>query len=695
MQAIIRRVRLFLSAILCLLIICCAAFADPDKSVDTATDESSILAHHIPNPLTPSGEWKRSQIVIAHTDMPPKIDGVIDDACWRTATHAAGFYRSGGTSPVVDQTETWICADDRRIYFAFNCLDSHPELIAARETTRDSDGIFQDDQINIDIDSQSSRRNLSSFFVTPRGTQKQFLEGGTADNIVWAGDWQAATKRTKDGWTCEISIPFALLRYPHGTRSFGIGLFRKQVRESSATAWPYLPPAGWISDYSQEALYLSDFTGFTLPDIKPRPIFLPYSLTTAGQGTSNRIGMDVKYPLSTTITGLASLFPDFRNIEQDVTDVNFSYTEKFLSDRRPFFAEGSGFFPAQDVFYSRRIDEFDGGLKVAGKQGGTTIGVLGTSTWNGDRQDAAVVRLNQDLGNFSQAEIDFASDQEQGTPSNTVARLAGTVGVERGPRLYSLQANHTPSWSGGKERDSSDYIRFNSRPQPGQIGYTISATDIGPNFVSNLGYVPETDLRGASLNIRQKNHFDTGWIDDYGVEINAEHYDHHTGGFFHDNVSPDFWLDTKSGQSISGSYSQGRRDQNRDHVTSISFGWNQKTLYTQGNFSTEGGSLAGQHYRYTSVSQGVALSQRFFIKGNVGHLDLGDEHTTQSILTGSYHVSDTRAIGGRLVSEGSNTNVYFSFGQHVRSGNDIFVLFGDPNSAKTVASVSLKIVRPF
>ena len=62
------------------------------------------------------------------------------------------------------------------------------------------------------------------------------------------------------------------------------------------------------------------------------------------------------------------------------TSINFSYTEKLLTDRRPFFAEGSGFLPYQDLFYSRRIGAFDGGLKVVGKQGDTTVGLLATDT---------------------------------------------------------------------------------------------------------------------------------------------------------------------------------------------------------------------------------------------------------------------------------------------------------------------------
>ena len=68
---------------------------------------------------------------------------------------------------------------------------------------------------------------------------------------------------TKDGWTAEISIPFALMRYPKGTKSFGVLLFRRLARETTFECWPYVPPGGDI----QEAQYMSDFIG-----INPTPI---------------------------------------------------------------------------------------------------------------------------------------------------------------------------------------------------------------------------------------------------------------------------------------------------------------------------------------------------------------------------------------------------------------------------------------
>ena len=342
-----------------------------------------VLSESIASPAVPPA-WSRLTVPVAITADPPRIDGRLDDACWKTATHAAGFYPLVTSTPIApaDQTEVWVCADKTHLYVAFHCLDSQPGHIHASETVRDSGGVFNDDFVGVDIDSQHSRHGFSSFFANARGTQTEQMEGGTASNITWAGDWKAAAQRTPDGWACEMSIPFALLRYPRGANTFGLDFFRSLSRNSTTQNWPYLPPQG--TGGSGEAQYMHEFTGIAPPFIAPRPVFLPYTLATGGVGNSARAGMDIKYPLTTTLTGVATLFPDFQTIEQDVTNINFSYTEKLLTDRRPFFAEGAGYFPNQDMFYSRRIGQIDGGVKVAGKQDNTTIGLLSTyahGTW--------------------------------------------------------------------------------------------------------------------------------------------------------------------------------------------------------------------------------------------------------------------------------------------------------------------------
>ncbi len=659
---------------------------------------NAVLATAIPSPPTPAA-WTRQTIPIAPCAVPPKIDGRLDDACWRMATRAAGFFRLGGNVPIQpgDQTEAWICADKTHLYLAFHCLDSHPELIHASQTQRDGN-IGEDDFVAVDIDSQNARHGLSNFQVTPRGTQGEYLEGGTADNITWAGDWKAATARTKDGWTAEMSIPFALLRYPKGATAFGLNLWRKLAREASVENWPYLPPDG----NNNESLYVHEFTGIHPPFFAPRPIFLPYTLFTGGAGNSGRIGLDIKYPLTTTLTGVATIRPDFQTIEQDVTGINFSYTEKLLTDRRPFFAEGSGFLPYRDLFYSRRIGVLDGGVKVAGKQGDTSLGLLATDTSGPNAENAAVFALNRDLGLFSRATVNFVSDIVPGRPSNQVAKLEGQYGWRVGPDHWSVLANHTPSWQSGRLMDSKDYFNFSTSATLGHPSFTLEHQDIGANFISNLGFVPDVDLKGSAISTEQYNQFDRGRLRLYDVNLSANSYQHHTGGFFQKDINGNVYLESRDGLSVDLNVDQSQRDDFRDHANQLSFGWGKRTLYQRGNVGDTVGRQAGQPYNFLSFSQGVLVSRPFSLQLNYSRLRLGDTHSTQTILTGNYLLSGERSVGARIVNQagddqgtGLGTDIYFSFGQHVRSGSDLYLLFGDPNSPKTRGKITLKIIRPF
>ena len=659
---------------------------------------SAVLASTIPSPATPAA-WVRQTIPIAVCTMPPKIDGGLDDACWKTATRASGFYRLGGTAPIQpnDQTEAWICADTTHLYVAFHSLDSRPEMIHASQVQRDG-RIGGDDFVSVDVDSQNNHHGYSTFSVTARGTQAENFEGGTADNITWAGDWKAATRRTRDGWTAEVSIPFALLRYPKGATAFGLNLWRKLARESSVENWPYLPPDG----SNNESLYIHEFVGIHPSFLAPRPTFLPYTLLSGGTGNSGRVGLDIKYPLSTTLTGVATIKPDFQTIEQDVTGINFSYTEKLLTDRRPFFAEGSGFLPYRDLFYSRRIGVLDGGLKIAGKQGDTSLGLLATDTRGPNAENATVLNLNRDLGLFSRATLQFVSDIVPGQPSNQVAKLEGQYGWRVGQDQWSLVANHTPSWQGGRRADSKDYFSFSTSAVPGHPTFSTDYQDLGPSFVSNLGFVPDVNLKGNSVNVEQYNQFDKGRLRLYDVNVSGNTYQHHTGGFFQKDINANLYLEAQDGLSVNLNGDQSQRSDFRDHANQLQFGWGKRTLYQRGSIGDTVGRQAGQPYNFLTFTQGVLVSRPFSLQLDYSRLRLGSTHSTQTILTGNYLLSAERSLGVRIVRQagddqgtGLGTNLYFSFGQHVRSGSDLFLLFGDPNSPKTRGKITLKIIRPF
>jgi hypothetical protein len=693
-----------LCALLSLLAV--AAFR-PAGAEDSAVKPSRAISP----PDAPSGTWSRQRIAVAHAEKAPVIDGALDDPCWRDATRAIGFFRFSGSAPVTEQTEAWIAADDHSLYVAFHCQDSHPELIRSSETQRGGD-LYGDDHVTVNIDSQNTRRSVSSFLVSPIGTQSEEIEGGTAGNITWAGDWKAEAKRTDDGWAAEIAIPFRLLRYPRGTKSFGILLERSLAREANPQCWPYIPPEGQAWD--KRVQYLNDFTGIAPPFYAPKPTFLPYVLTAAGEDGATKAGMDIKYPLSTTLTGVATLYPDFRTVEQAVNSINFSYNERFVPDRRPFFAEGGDYLPSPDVFYTRRIEAVDQGIKAVGKNGQTTIGALGiTSREPGQERSSLALNLAQDIGLLSRVGLNLVADNQRGTEPNRVGRLYGSYGWQQAAWQYSFSGYHTRSYVGGSPKGTMDNATFRIRPLPGMPNFRISYDSVAPDFTSDLGLVPETDKRGISASIAQWNNFDRGPVETYEVDTSVAHYNRFDGRFFRDQASAGFYVQDRKGLGVNLNYVDGHRQEEatdprlHDHFYEAGLWWNQKSLFENGGFTYSAGRQDGKPYDFTHVRQGFLIAKPVSINAEFSRQKLGGETTTQAIVTGTYRLDALRAFSGRLIQQGGTAssddpnavpkglNLYLAFSQRVPHGSDIYLLLGDPNSPNTKGEITLKILRPY
>ena len=622
----------------------------------------------------------------------PTIDGDLSDRCWASAMHVSGFYRFGDTSAVADQTEAWVCAGKRGFYIAFHCIDTHPESIRAFETQRDGD-LSKDDRVGIEIDTSNAHRAYSRFVVSANGVQSETIEGGTADNITWSGDWKAAARRLPNGWTAEMYIPYALLKYPHGSRSLSVLLFRRVARETTRTVWPYIPRN--IQDSSLDPQHMQEFTGLILPTYAPHPIILPYVRYSTLQGEGAQAGVDLKYPISTSLTGVATYKPDFLTIEQDVTDVNFSYTEKILDDRRPFFAEGASFLPNSEFFYSRRVENVDAGLKVVGKAGPYQIGVLGTAATG---QQAEIVNLSREIGLLSSVDASFVQGNTQGQATSTIGRIGGSYGWLHGARNYFSDVRHTSSWVDNQQRGGRFSADVGVEPGNGHPGFFAYYDQIAPDYTNNLGYIPETNLKGGSIDLAQSNQFSKGNLEQYYVSLDLDSWQYMTGGFFHgsQSFSADWYYRSGVGLHLGANLNKRIEDDGtifRDHVNERGMSWGRKTLLRRGRLEYDSGTQAGQAYQFTSISQGAQFSDRLSAKFQVDRLVLGSDTTTQTVLTGSYHLDPYRSVGGRMLSQDHERNFYVSYGQRMRTGDDIFVIVGDPNAVNTATGVTVKITH--
>ena len=349
---------------------------------------------------------------------PPVIDGALSDPAWSLGATADGFWVSQMQQPPTDQTRVVVVYDDQALYFAITCFDGRPDLIRAAQITRDSaPGV--DDRITVELDPFHNHRSLSNFTVTARGTQSDAIAGGRARK--WKGEWHAAAQRTSLGWTAEIAIPLDMLEFDPGTDTFGINFRRYQNRTREWSEWANLTP----QRLPEEAGHL---TGLRLPQIAVpgRLAVMQYvsgGVSATGPGEIDT-GVDVRYQWRGAMTSVVSARPDFSATDADVPGIGFSYNEKFVSDRRPFFQEGGTFFGDKEVFHSGRIETFDVGVKTFGRVDDYQVGVLATSDKSTGRADY-VGRLVREIGpTFNMSATVAATDRET-LDNNTLQLQAG------------------------------------------------------------------------------------------------------------------------------------------------------------------------------------------------------------------------------------------------------------------------------
>lgn len=85
-----------------------------------------------------------------------------------------------------------------------------------------------------------------------------------------------------------------------------------------------------------------------------------------------------------------------------------------------------------------------------------------------------------------------------------------------------------------------------------------------------------------------------------------------------------------------------------------------------------------------------------------GHLDLGlraqliqmNGPQEQYVATAGWEFDAKRSLTGRLVKNGKDINSYIAYRSSGFAGNELFVIFGDPNARKSRARIGLKFVMP-
>lgn len=633
----------------------------------------------------------RRPLAAARVAKPPTIDGDLSDEAWKTAPLAEGFADSQRGTPAQDATRAWLLYDDQRIYVAFKCTDSQPEGIVARETIRDSlfgsDNV-PDDHVLIRLDPFNTTReeDFARFAVTAAGTPSASITGGRASKTEWKGDWNAAARRTPDGWTAEISFPWQILNYPSAGKAITMGLnfVRWQHRTRVRSIWS---DEGTNGFHEMEGRWEG-----VQPPARSKSLAisaLPYMLTGYDRDRlAMQMGMDLRSALTPELTAVATINPDFGTIEGAVEGINFSRSERWVEDRRPFFLEGRDNYGAGNpygtgiYFYPNRIQAVDAGLKLFGKVSHSdTLGLLGTVDW-GNRSDL-IANWRHDITATCGAGL-FLSHMDAVGDRSTLASFSlgnrwgkfsvdGDVGLTQG------------TGSGGGERLIEAIYQDKGH-------FTVlRATSIAPNFRAADGLVWFNDTKGVSV-------YHECWREWLHGPVRALHADfgpsmewHFDNRPFRTGGSGSLGIDLRTDWSVGIGAGYSTFDGQIDNTYSINLGHGGSNRFKRWGVGLNFGRLASRHSTFTSPSFNLRLLRKLDVAYGGAIQDM-DGHLEQHLLTLNYEISPTRSFGGRIVREASDTNWYLSYRDSGHKGTEVFCMVGDPNARAFTNRALVKVV---
>jgi Domain of unknown function (DUF5916)/Carbohydrate family 9 binding domain-like len=484
-----------------------------------AADDVTIRAVRAPEPLT--------------------LDGRLDEAVYQAVEPLTDFIQQEPREgqPATEKTDAWILFDDRFLYIAARCWDSHPEREVANELRRDNGNILGNENFTFVIDTFHDKRNGYLFQTNPLGALRDMTVTDDQQNSAWNGIWYVKTATSDQGWTLEVAIPFKTLRYKgSGPQTWGINL-RRLVKWKNEFSYLSLVPAALGTTGVSRMASAATVIGLETPAQSKNLELKPYTLgtSTAARRASGALdrdlganaGFDFKYGLTRSLILDTTYRTDFAQVEEDLQQINLTRFSLFFPEKREFFIEGQGIFDFGGVqagnspgdvplmFYSRRIGlnqgqavPVVGGARLTGRQGAYSIGFLDIHTEDTPEAGAVAtgftaLRLKRNV--FQRSNVGIMATRRG--PSAIAAPGPGAGGdasysVGADATLLFLKSINLTGYAAQTRNPAAGGRQVTGTSYRGRFDYTtdrygLSAEHmlIDAGFSPEVGFVRRTDVR--------------------------------------------------------------------------------------------------------------------------------------------------------------------------------------------------------
>ena len=476
-------------------------------------------------PVFAAAEGSKS-IEAVYTEVPPELDGVLDDWAWLTAAIVDNLKvvsPNEGDEPS-ERSRFYVTYGEDAMYVAAELYDREPGRITAK-ALRQGDFSESDDGVMVILDPFNQGRSGYAFFLTANAVRFQALYiNTTEENWDWGGIWHGVTQRTDFGWTAEIRLPFQTLNFDPRNETWGINFSRYIGRRTEEIGWVShnrkLNPAnsGEITGMRgmKQGLGLEFVPAVVASDAR--------DFASGESNNSIEPSLDISYRPTSALTATLTFNTDFSGTGADLREVNLTRFDVFYPEKRKFFLQDMDIFEFGRIggdeveqesgrpFFSRRIGlsedgetvGIDGGLKVTGRVGAFDYGLLGI------RQDDFAALEAKDLfaarlsANVLE-ESAFGVIATYGDPTtNQDNSLIGADFRYLNTRIGNNRTLQGAAWyqqSDTPQLDGDDAAYGFSLSAPNSEGWSADLTfrELQKNFHPAQGFVSQVDVRNLLL----------------------------------------------------------------------------------------------------------------------------------------------------------------------------------------------------
>ncbi|MCY2960687.1 MAG: carbohydrate binding family 9 domain-containing protein [Planctomycetota bacterium] len=472
----------------------------------------------------------RAEVLVV--EQAPRVDGRLDEACWRAA-RPIGELRQ--MVPRIDvepseQTEIRLVHDGRSLYFGIRCFDRDPSGIVATLRQRDAD-LDPDDRIEILLDTFRDRRNAYFFQIGAAGSIGDALvsRNGGAFKKAWDGIFDGAAVIDELGWSAEIEIPFATVAFDPDDPTWGFNVNRCIKRREEFARWSGLTQDSSFFRIAQ-AGDLGGLGGARQGiglDLVPFFVGRMDDLRGEDPTITGQLGLDASWRLTPSLQAAVTINTDFAETEVDDRQVNLTRFPLFFPEKRDFFLQDAGIFDFADrdagtliPFFSRRIG-LDGaggevpilaGGKLTGRAGDWSIGLLDVQTEATDafgEQNLGVARLTHNVGEQSTIGVIGTAGDPTGASDATTYGADVNLATDEFLGDKNLQSSSWFVRSDDGTGDGDDLAFGTSLRYPNDLfSFGLFFAEIQEDFDPALGFVPRTDIRSYSAALELKPRHD-------------------------------------------------------------------------------------------------------------------------------------------------------------------------------------------